>query len=58
MLSPSSLPEVYTARDVAEAAGVAEQDVRRWLEAGDVRTVAALLPGAADPRWADFIPHA
>jgi len=51
-------PEVYTARDIAQAAGVAESEVRRRLESGEIRTIAALLAGtAADPRWHDYVPH-
>src|ERR1700741_2071629 len=53
------LPEVYTARDIATSAGVAESDVRHQLETGEIRTVAALLPGAmVDERWHAYVPHA
>jgi TonB family protein len=51
-------PEVYTARDIADAAGVTERDVRRRLETGEIRSVAAFLPGViADERWAKYVPH-
>lgn len=53
------LPEVYTARDIAQAAGVAVSDVVRQLESGEIRSVATHLPGAlVDKRWNGFVPHA
>ena len=39
------LPEVFSARDIARAAGVAENDVRALIHAGEIRTIGALLPG-------------
>lgn len=52
-------PEVYTARDIAQAAGVPVSDVERQLEAGEIRSVAAQLPGAlVDKRWNALVPHA
>jgi len=51
------LPEVYSARDIADAAGVAEGAVRSLIETGDIQTVGALLPEAADPRWRRYVPH-
>ena len=57
MLS-QEFPEVYTARDIAEAAGVAESDVIRRLASGEIRSVAAHLPGTLiDERWNAYVPH-
>lgn len=53
-----ALPEVYSARDIAEAAGVDEAIVRGWLQNGEIRSVAAHLPGGADPHWHHFVPQA
>src|SRR5919108_6357538 len=51
-------PEVYTAREIAQAAGVAESDVVGRLESGEIQSVAAHLPGAlVDERWNAFVPH-
>ena len=55
---PNAFPEVYTAREIALAAGVSDSQVRTLLERGDIRSVAAFLPGAADPKWDVFVPHA
>lgn len=52
----NALPEVYTARDIARAAGVPESQVRGLLLRGEIRSVAAYLPGAADPAWDRFVP--
>jgi periplasmic protein TonB len=54
----TDLPEVYTSREIARAAGVSEARVRALLQRGDIRTVAAFLPGAADPSWNGYVPHA
>jgi periplasmic protein TonB len=51
------LPEVYTPREVADAAGVSESRIRGLLQRGAIRSVAAFLPGAADPVWAGYVPH-
>jgi TonB family protein len=53
-----SLPEVYTPREIAQAAGVAEPQVIAMLQRGLVRSVADFLPGDADPAWAAYVPHA
>jgi TonB family protein len=52
------LPEVFSARDLARAAGVAESDVRALVEGGEIRTIGALLPGSVDARSRNYIPHA
>src|SRR5688572_15752699 len=54
----NALPEVYTTREIADAAGVPEADVRGLLERGDIRSVSDLLPGAAGTGWDNYIPHA
>ena len=53
----NALPEVYTVREIADAAGVAEPQVRSLLARGEIRTVADALPEVADARWQRFIPH-
>ena len=53
----NTLPEVYTAREIARAAGVPESQVRGLLQRGEIRSVAAFLPGAADSTWNGFVPH-
>jgi periplasmic protein TonB len=52
------LPEVYSARDIADAAGVSEGVVRSLIETGEIQTVAMLLPEAGDPRHHRFVPQA
>ena len=52
------LPEIYTPRDVAGAAGVPESHVRNLIARGDIRTLEAFAPGAALPGGREFIPHA
>jgi periplasmic protein TonB len=51
------LPEVFSARDIAQAAGVAESDVRALVQSGEIRTIGKLLPGTSDQRWQDYVPH-
>ncbi|HUE85520.1 MAG TPA: energy transducer TonB [Vicinamibacterales bacterium] len=53
-----SLPEVYTSREIAQAAGVADAQVIALLERGMIRSVGDLLPSLADPSWSDYVPHA
>jgi len=50
-----ALPEVYSPREIAQAAGVPKSQVRGLIERGEIRSVAALLPGAVDPRWDRFV---
>jgi periplasmic protein TonB len=54
----NALPEVYSTREIADAAGVPEMDVRSLLDRGEIRSVAALLPGAGDGGWDRFVSHA
>jgi protein TonB len=50
-----SVPELYTARDIARAAGVAEPQVRSLLESGAIRSVAGFLGKRSDPAWSGFV---
>jgi TonB family protein len=50
-------PDVYTARDIAEAAGVSEARVLQLVARGEIRSIAAQLPIAADPALATFVAH-
>jgi TonB family protein len=52
-----TLPEVYTPREIALAAGVAEGQVLSMLERGVLRTVADRLPVDADPSWHGYVAH-
>jgi protein TonB len=50
-------PDVYTARDIALAAGVNESRVLQLLARGEIRSVAAQLPIVADPSLATYVAH-
>lgn len=50
-------PDVYTARDIANAAGVSEARVLQLLARGEIRSVAAQLPIATDPELGAFVAH-
>ena len=51
-----NLPEdVYTARDIAEAAGVSEAWVLSLVARGEIRSVAAQLPFGGPAELADFV---
>lgn len=52
-----TLPEVYTPRDIASAAGVPESLVQALLTGGEIRSVAAFLPGTSQADWNGFVPH-
>jgi periplasmic protein TonB len=52
----NSLPDVFTIREVAAAAGVTEGTIRDLLAGGAVRTVAAAASGG-DVRWQGLLPH-
>lgn len=54
----NALPEVYTAREIAQAAGVDESQVVALLQRGLVRTVADFLAVEAEPAWRQYVPHA
>jgi TonB family protein len=56
MLRP--VPEdVYTARDIAQAAGVSEARVQHALARGEIRSIAAQLPAATGAELASFVAH-
>ena len=55
--SRSVPPDVYTARDIAQAAGVPEDRVLQLVARGEIRSIAAQLPIAADPDLAWFVAH-
>lgn len=48
-------PDVYTARDIAEAAGVSEARVLALLSRGEIRSVAAQLPIGGQAELAGFV---
>jgi protein TonB len=50
-------PDVFTARDIAQAAGVSEIRVLQLLARGEIRSIAAQLPIAADPSLDSFVAH-
>ena len=50
-------PDVYTARDIAQAAGVSEARVLQLVARGEIRSIAAQLPIAADPDLGAFVAH-
>ena len=52
----NSLPDVYSVREVASAAGVTESRIRDLLADGAVRSVADAAPGP-DPRLCGFLTH-
>src|SRR5687767_10558857 len=53
-----SLPlDVYSARDIAAAAGVAETRVRALMARGEIRSIATQLPLAGHPSLADYVAH-
>jgi TonB family protein len=49
--------DVYSPREIADAAGVPEPIVRDLMTRGEIRSVLAVSP-LADARWADLVPHA
>ena len=49
--------DVYTARDIALAAGVSPERVRELVARGEIRSIAAQLPIATDPALDAFVAH-
>ena len=49
--------DVYTASDIAQAAGVSEARVLQLLARGEIRSVAAQLPGVADAELHSYVAH-
>jgi protein TonB len=56
MLQRDQTTDVYTAREIAEAADVPEPYVRGLIARGEIRSVTAAVEGA-DPRWAELVAH-
>jgi periplasmic protein TonB len=54
----NALPDVYSVREIAEAAGVPESQIRDLLQRGAIRSLGASIPGASDARWVDYVSHA
>jgi hypothetical protein len=53
-----SVPQdVYTAPDIAQAAGVSEARVLQLVARGEIRSIAARLPIATDPELAMFVDY-
>jgi TonB family protein len=50
-------PDVYTARDIAQAAGVPEARVLQLVARGEIRSIAAQLPIASDQGLGGFVAH-
>lgn len=50
-------PDVYTARDIAAAAGVSDTRVLDLLARGEIRSVAAQSPWGGQAELADFVAH-
>jgi len=53
----SAPPDVYTARDIAQAAGVPESRVLQLVARGEIRSIAAQLPLATEPALGAFVVH-
>src|SRR4051794_38596201 len=51
-------PDVYTARDIALAAGVSEIRVLQLLARGEIRSIATRLPIGSQPELGAFVEHA
>jgi protein TonB len=55
---PGALPsDVYSARDIAAAAGVSESRVNALIARGEIRSIAAQLPIAGDASLGQFVAH-
>jgi protein TonB len=51
-------PDVYTARDIAAAAGVSDARVLDLLARGEIRSIATQSPWGGQAELADFVAHA
>jgi len=49
--------DVFTARDIAQAAGVSETRVQQLLARGEIRSIAAQLAIASEPDLGTFVAH-
>lgn len=55
---PGTVPsDVFTARDIAQAAGVSEARVLQLIARGEIRSIAAQLPIASDPELETYVAH-
>lgn len=50
-------PDVYTARDIAQVAGVGESRVLELMARGEIRSISAQLPIVADASLGSFVAH-
>jgi protein TonB len=53
----NSLPDVYSIREVASAAGVTESRIRDLLAGGVIRSLADVQRGSAEARWRHLFTH-
>ena len=53
----NAIPEIYSPREIADAAGVPEAEIRELVGRGVIRSLAAVLPTGADAHWDHFVPH-
>jgi hypothetical protein len=53
----TTLPEVFTAREVAQAAGVTETEILNRVQRGQIRTLGDLLPVDGGDQWRGLIPE-
>jgi TonB family protein len=51
-------PDVYSAREIAAAAGVSEARVQALIARGEIRSAASSLTNPVDPSLVAFVPHA
>jgi periplasmic protein TonB len=52
-----SLPEVYTLREIAQAAGVSDAEVAAWVQRGVINSVGDFSIAGADPSWRNYVSH-
>ncbi len=57
-MSSAPFPDVYSARDIAAAAGVSDAVVQRLLDRGEIRSLEALMPTGAPETLAGFVGEA
>jgi TonB family protein len=56
ILHERTLPDVYTAREIADAADMPESYVAGLIARGEIRSVTAAIDGGG-AQWADLVPH-
>lgn len=57
-MADTSLPDVYTAREIAAATGVSEARVEQLMARGEIRSLASMLPPPAAPEFAAYVVEA